>query len=127
MYDIFKKDIYADAGPELPIYSINHCMVKLNSTSFVVTGGSMTNLSTLFITRSNLQFNFQEGPKLLNERSYHRCGTFMLLGKKMVIVIGGVGGAVKTTEILDLTSNYGWSKGKIIYQHQCPLINKFIS
>ena len=115
MVDNLFKYISAVEGPEFPIYSINHCIVKLNSTLFVITGGSMTNLTTLYIYRTNLTFKFHEGPKLLNERSCHTCGTFTLLGKKMVIVSGGIGagGVVKTTEILDITSNYAWSKGKM--------------
>ena len=123
-YDGSRNEMKFNDGPDLPNYSANHCIIKLkdnndqsihypNDTSFAITGGSLTNSTTTFVEVTRFaQIKFHRGPKLLTGRSNHVCGTFILHGKTMLIVSGGNGEADKTTEILDLTSNKGWVKGK---------------
>ncbi len=110
-------------GPELPVASTGHCMVKLNSTTALMIGGDdgTTKLgSTYYIdiepvprVASGTPIERNQGPDLRTPRSNHFCGLLSNPGDghdKVVIVVGGKGGTngsteLKSTEMLVVGSN----------------------
>ena len=99
-------------GPDLPFPFKRHCMAKINENLVVIIGGEYSETNVLIVDINN-NFSMSYGPKIINERYMHTCGTFKNNGKTNVIVAGGYNGTnmVNMTEIWDPTTEFGWIGG----------------
>ena len=107
--------------PDMPKAIMNHCIVQINETHLIVTGGNLapscdieTNKTFLYNTRTGVWSN---GPDLIQARTYHGCSKIIFNGKPIVLVTGGASNGhadnIKTVEFLDLSApNAQWVKGK---------------
>ena len=109
---------------ELPLTLGYHCLIKINETFALLTGGITRepNISSTTINHTyfvNLITNeLSNGPSLLSQRCWHSCESFVLNGKTFGIVSGGYTGSsygsqfLDTSEILDFSDNsQSWKKG----------------
>ena len=109
----------------LPEPMSSHCLIKINETHVLATGGENLNRSTEEVTVNTLSstflfdFNTHEwssGPTLLQPRSGHACGSFDFGDSTLLVVAGGKefnntakdNLALQSVEVLDTKE---WSKG----------------
>ena len=87
-------------------------MAKINENMVVIIGGEYSETNVIIVDINN-NFSMSYGPKIINERYMHTCGTFKNNGKTNVIVAGGYNGTnmVNMTEIWDPTTEFGWIEG----------------
>ena len=110
-----------DQFEDLPEPVFRHCLVKVNNTMLISTGGRINsdysgNTNVLNV----LDNTWTPGPQLRDPRSEHTCGVMNWKNpdtgsqEKVVVVAGGVGdpGFVLSTELLFLDQfNSGWVAG----------------
>ena len=91
-----------------------HCIIQLNETSILVTGGAGTDVDGTKTTFQNFATKTQKsGPKLIVPRKFHACGKMNINGEPYLIVVGGRDGHGKGTQLLALNSdNPKWDWGK---------------
>ena len=95
----------SEAFGKLPFTIAAHCIIRINATSALITGGRQNGSisdATWIIDIDTL--NITSGPKLQNKRGGHGCATLKLGIKKYGIVSGGLGPEyhLDTTEFIDL-------------------------
>ena len=98
--------------------SYQHCNIKINETTFMVTGGfnyQITQLPTSTTLFINVETGEQVvGPPLNISRFNHGCEKVLINGKPVLIVVGGNTGKLqltKSVEYLELSSlKNGWKK-----------------
>ena len=108
-------------GPDIPttygMHLFQHCVIKLNETMAVMTGGLYQGKKTLYVDATqNLNLEFVLGPEMIIDRHSHGCSTISNNGKTFLVVIGGwseeLGTSLDSTEMLDISdSNAGWIEG----------------
>lgn len=111
---------------DLPIGISGHCMVLLNTTHYMVTGGSVFNGNRMDKSSKTFIFDltsqhWSDGPSMLEPRTSHGCVHMMLGDKPIIWVTGGNGDGshlgsgynhLQTTEYLDLHNlGEGWKSG----------------
>ncbi len=110
-------------GPNLPARREGHCLVKLNSTTAMLIGGSNHSYTATHYSRKTWFHDIQtrrwiRGPNLNLGRTLHSCGTITDIenGHRMVVVAGGKfykSFKAWSTEIMDLSigPNGNWTSG----------------
>ena len=104
-----------DKNP-LPIALRDACIVKINATTGIFTGGWKEKAlkSTYYLDLTN--FNIKPGPDMISERYGHGCSSFTFNGHDIAIVSGGKADAnsyLDTTEYLDTSKeDPKWKLGK---------------
>ena len=111
-------------GPELPVGFKEHCMSRIDNLvilSGALGSGAPTDnreVDTLVVDISN-NFTMAYGPKMIESRFSHSCGSIYHNGKTYMIVSGGfsidttgIQKELATTELWDPTSDEGWIEGK---------------
>ena len=112
-------------GPELPVGFKEHCMSRIDNlvilSGALGSGGPTDNFKpiraadTLVVDISN-NFTMAYGPKMIESRFSHSCGSIYHNGKTYMIVSGGFSidtdDELATTELWDPTSDEGWIEGK---------------
>ena len=78
-------------GPVMPEKIMDHCVVAINKTTVLVTGGMNDNG---YATKKTYGYNFESGQwsngsELINERVDHGCGVFQNSTGLVIAVIGG--------------------------------------
>ena len=104
-----------DKNP-LPIASSNACIVKINATTGIVTGGWKNKAkSTYYLDLTN--FNIKPGPDMISERYRHGCSSFTFNGYDIAIVSGGKADSnsyLDSTEYLDTSKeDPKWEQGTV--------------
>ena len=102
---------------DLPIGISGHCNVMLNSTHYMVIGGSddlvTSKLETIIF--DILDEKWIDGPSMIEKRWNHGCSQVMLAGKPIIWATGGFDEnrqALRSTEYLDLEElNPAWKSG----------------
>jgi hypothetical protein len=104
-------------GPDLPLGVSQHCLVSLNDTTVLLIGGYLS-----YSTRSSATFYYNtdqktwtDGPPLKTGRAGHSCALFKSPKHghtDTVIVTGGSGEFLASTEVLNLDSSNSWKSGK---------------
>ena len=116
-------NLYNYEGPRLPVNVLGHCMLALNETTFMLTGGGN---SYEFETNTTLlmQEYWIEGPRLEIPRRVHACGILNAPnGTRYAVVSGGASVlSQQSVEFLDLDRmELGWFPGpylpKPLYAH----------
>ena len=103
-------------GPELPFTIYDHGMVKYNDHAIYIIGGwqnDSTSKDTWIVDPSN-EFKIRKGPSLKEAREEFSCGKMILHGKVYLVVAGGSdesGSSLDSVEILDPSSDQGWTSG----------------
>ena len=118
-------------GPELPAPVSAHCMVKLNDSSAILTGGnhwwtvqqdSYSLLDTFFFTKTSVEGdgNWSLGPKLPCRMYDHVCGSIVDQDtKEQIAVVAGGQECFDTTLLLhldDMEQNGDWTYGPYLPQ-----------
>ena len=113
-----KQQMTQAYGPELPFGISKHCMVKFNSTTIYLIGGSMgvgTISKKVWIIDPTQNFTMTEGPSLSGNKSpksmeiFTSCGKMKYNDTDVIVVVGSREYLeVDTVEILFPT---GWVKG----------------
>ena len=101
-------------GPPLPEPLSGHCIVKLNSTTVLLTGSYTSSMrdTTLYFNAETSQFD--NGPRMLHGRFNHGCAVYNspLHGNRPVAIVAG-GSADSKAEVLDFTlDNPSWESSK---------------
>ncbi len=130
---LVKLKSHSQSGPILPKAMGSHCLVKLNESIAITTGGyngkdknndnDRINLdSTFFFDIDNMVWT--SGPKLLDTRKRHACGVIRFQEATVIVVAGGLinTGGVKdgeSTEVLVVETNHEshdlvWRKGPVM-------------
>ena len=95
-----------------------HCIIKVNQTSILVTGG-FTKGNQDHVPDTWVQ-NFgtlkvEKGPSMAKGRMYHACGKVQIGGETILMVVGGresyPGSYTKTTEYINLDGDAIWKDG----------------
>ena len=95
----------------------SHCVIKLNETMALMTGGLYQGKKTLYVNAmQTLNLKFDLGPEMIIGRHNHGCGTISNNGTTFLVVVGGwseeLGRSLDSTEMLDISdSNAGWIEG----------------
>ena len=95
----------------------SHCVIKLNETMALMTGGLYQGKKTLYVDATqSLNLEFVLGPEMIIDRHGHGCGTISSNGKTFLVVVNGrseeLNKQLDSTEILDISqSNGGWAEG----------------
>ena len=116
-----------DEGPNEPIFFLKWseytdgqiCSIKIDDTSFVLTGGGRSHSEMKVTQLSKLQswknVTFKDLPQLNTGREHHACGSYLLNGDLILIVAGGTndreqfGGPLSSTEIMNfMDQSGGW-------------------
>ena len=104
----------------LPVAMRCACIVKINSTTGIFTGGynRWAYKSTYYLDLTN--FDIKPGPDMISERFYHGCSSFKFNGHDIVIVSGGrapnmrVNSELDSTEYLDTSKeDPKWEQGTV--------------
>ena len=111
-------------GPMLPINVADHCVIKIDNETLLLTGGShvigrdhVKLKSTWFFTLSNESWS--KGPDMLEARWKHACGSLRLKDGSQVLVVAGdffegKNRLIDSVEILDLSPDFPeWTSGPI--------------
>ncbi len=106
-------------GPDLPLALDSHCLVELNTTTAMMIGGWNGRVlkSTYFMdlpTLTGSSARIVQGPDLKVARRLHSCGVLSNPGGGQVVIVAGGwnnGTAQRSTEMLDLDLNQGWTYG----------------
>ena len=105
-------------GSELPKPMSNHCNVWLNSTHYLLTGGTSDSKTfrskTMIINVESGQWSY--GPSLNLGRSWHGCAKILIGRKQFIFVTGGkdswITSGTASVEFLDLDKlDQGWIEG----------------
>ena len=104
-------------GPELPYSVVYHCMVAINDTTLLLTGGVTANSQ---ITDPDYKSWFLdlttetwvEGPQTAFRRLFHTCGKFTDWNGREIVVVAGLH---PETELLYLDEPTQWIKGMMKY------------
>ncbi len=104
-------------GPELPIATAIHCLVKLNGGSSVMLIGGWNTIESCSKSSWTNQIGTEDwtaGPDLLIGRRGLQCGVIVSSsGGEHVVVAGGYNnGVLDSTEILKIGDPEGWRQGK---------------
>ena len=110
-------------GPNLPKALYHHCMVKLNITAILITGGLPASNSRDTVFYDIETGNWKNGTKLKTGRYHHACAVFnssMHGNKTVAVVAGGVSpemnGMTETMEVLDYSNGKdSWEKCEHIF------------
>ena len=100
----------------LPIALKDACIVKINATTGIFTGGWKNKAlkSTYYLDLTN--FNIKPGPDMISERYGHGCSSFTFNGHDIAIVSGGIADSnsyLDSTEYLDTSKeDPKWKLGK---------------
>ena len=100
----------------LPIALEYACIVKINATTGIFTGGWKNKAlkSTYYLDLTN--FNIKPGPDMISERDNHGCSSFTFNGHDIAIVSGGRAAdhsSLDSTEYLDTSKeDPKWKLGK---------------
>ena len=100
----------------LPIALSNACIVKINATTGIFTGGWKDKAlkSTYYLDLTN--FNIKPGPDMISERYMHGCSSFTFNGQNIAIISGGIADSnsyLDSTEYLDTSKeDHKWKLGK---------------
>ena len=113
-----KQQMTQAYGPELPFGISKHCMVKFNSTTIYIIGGSMgvgTISKKVWIIDPTQNFTMTKGPSLGGNKSpksmeiFTSCGKMKYNDTDVIVVVGSRDYLeLETVEILFPT---GWVKG----------------
>ena len=113
-----KQQMTQAYGPELPFGISKHCMVKFNSTTIYLIGGSMgvgTISKKVWIIDPTQNFTMTEGPSLSGNKSpksmeiFTSCGKMKYNDTDVIVVVGSRDYLeLETVEILFPS---GWVKG----------------
>ena len=102
---------------DLPYVDFNHCIIQINATVFIVTGGGGDENCFTYFYNIDSQ-TWRAGPDLIESRTLHGCSKFILDNKTILLVTGGLGkeggreNKLKSVEYLDLSKpNAQWVKG----------------
>ena len=110
-------------GPNLPLALAKHCMVKLNSSMAMLIGGEISSGSIIAATyfvdippgNGGSDRTGDPGPVMKTKRQAHSCGVLKNPGdsnSQVVVVMGGhYKQKLKSTEVLVVGSNQGWTSG----------------
>ena len=104
-------------GPKLPFKVYSHGMVKYNDNAIYIIGGwqnGSESKDTWILDPSN-GFRVKKGPSLKEARIGFSCGKMLFQGKLILVVAGGF--VSNSVEILDPSSNQGWTYGIVTYNH----------
>ena len=107
-------------GTELPFKIKGHGMVMYTGNAIYIIGGVVAgsisvSRDTWIVDPSNT-FEIKKGPSLKEGRSYFSCGKMLSHGKVYIVVAGGECGS-DTVEILDSSSDQGWTSGIVKSNH----------
>ena len=114
-------ELESSLGPmdslKLPVTFYRHCILKINATFGLITGGlqDSTSLFSAATWYLDLQsFDTTPGPRMQNRRAAHGCATLHLGSKTYGIVSGGYDNKVlDSTEFIELNEeNPSWIDGK---------------
>ena len=103
-------------GPDLPIIAKQHCMIKYDENSVLLTGGVQNRLvsNQTWIMKNPLNgLESMLGPPLSTKRRSHCCGK-MILGDKIFIVVAGGSDESHTLDSVELLDPFGgkfWISG----------------
>ncbi len=113
-------------GPNLPVSSAKHCLVKLNSSTAMMIGGEKDDAPVKFSSTFFLDIQTGSsvpGPELSVARCWHKCGVLIQdhrsedgnqqQQQQVVIAAGGLTGSttIRSTEMWIVGSNQGWTEG----------------
>ena len=105
---------------ESPVTLYRHCILKVNATFGLITGGLQDSTTVSSISAATWYLDLQSsaitpGPRMLNRRTAHGCATFQLGSKTYGIVSGGFnnGREIDSTEFIEFNvENPSWIDGK---------------
>ncbi len=112
-------------GPDLPDPRARHCMVKVNESLVLVTGGTLlgkraTNSVQLFVPETEA---FRTGPRMFEARMNHACGALQTLDDTTLAVVAGKRkGNQKSTEILAFSEGVKWLPGPEIQEENVDYV-----
>ena len=72
-------------GPDLPNGLKNHCIVRINSTSLLLSGHT----GYFYYHMTSISGQWKPGPDSIAMKSYRSCGTFEFMGKAYAAFVGG--------------------------------------
>jgi hypothetical protein len=96
-------------GPDLPYALYDHCMVKINEGTIMMTGGEHIYGITNAVFNYDIESQtWTPGPDMISPRRVHACGIF----NNIVVVSTGFDGSdLRSTEMLVLESSDQWQPG----------------
>ena len=122
-----------ESGPNLPHGLSDHAIVSINETLSLLIGGAQIWMaagqlqtkvmdSTFYFSHETDQFQFNEGPKLIQARIAHTAGLVIdkFTRETIVIVVGGNKERYQTTEDTELNTTElliegSWVPGENLY------------
>ena len=114
--EIITEEGQVTPGPEMPVAVHRHSIASLDEKTWILTGGFTSTSSSTDETWffDPVSQEFQQGPPLTTERSWHASATLQDQDTKenIVAVVGGIShnGYLDSTEFL---RNGEWSPGKL--------------
>jgi hypothetical protein len=96
-------------GPDTPKPVSGHCLVQINETTILMTGGGGSNETYFFNVNTS---NWTQGPNMIENRTFHSCGIFYLNKQLTVLVAGNSLIFTNTTELLNVYYGTEWIPGK---------------
>ena len=110
-------ELESSLGPELQVTIYRHCILKINATFGLITGGLQDSSSSFSAATWYLDlqsFDITPGPRMQISRAAHGCATFHLGSKTYGIVSGGYNGkTLDSTEVINMNEiNPTWIFGK---------------
>ena len=100
-------------GPDLPFTLQDHCIVAINESTLIITGGESH--ESIQTTYSSWYFDVSketwiEGPRMKHYHRFHSCAVFTgPSGQKVVAISSGMGEA--TTQLLFMDQPDEWNDG----------------
>jgi hypothetical protein len=110
-------------GPDLPVLTLDHCLVKLNETTILMTGGGSKGWQSQYNRNSVYFYNIDagvwtQGPNMLHARRAHGCSLFYnpanCYKPTVVVSTGWNGQYLDSTEFLVLepgSNTIKWTEG----------------
>ena len=101
------------SGPDLPLALSGHAIVALNSSVFILIGGTSYYVSSSATYFYEEKKGWRPGPNLKNARAGHTAGvlTDRVSTKQYIVAVGGIG-ARSSLEYLEYPGSNEWMKGK---------------
>ena len=105
--------------PDLPHPVEEHCMIKVSEDVIMLTGGSSGGRKTWYFSFVNERWT--EGPEMIDGRSGHTCGSFILNHQQLLVVVGGVLDTYGSQVEFLVAGTENWFKGVFL---QMLIFNK---
>ena len=116
--EIINENGQVSQGPNMPLAIMTHTIATVNASTLIISGGHTSASSQNFWSPLTWYFNhvtqkFQEGPSLMERRSFHASATVVdhNTNENIVVVAGGMQGD-RLLDSTELLVNGEWTQGK---------------